>query len=166
MLPFGGQGSNQAIEDAGALGIVLAGVQSIIDVPARLKVFEHVRINRVSVIQVLSTTRAGTEKTVEEALKQYVPPGTKVPGSLAERNWDAYRSVGPYSLKGNTSTNSDSHNVLQATAEALAAARLLPEPLSSHEDLYDLDQDQSLLLPTNKDFQNIQGIAPRAQSTV
>lgn len=93
MLPFGGQGSNQAIEDAGALGVVLAAVENPVDVPARLKVFENVRIRRVSVIQVLSTTRAGTEKSVEEALKQYVPPGTNVPGSLAERNWDAYRYV-------------------------------------------------------------------------
>jgi len=91
MLPFGGQGSNQAIEDAGALGVVLAGVETHADVPERLKVFESVRIRRASVIQVLSTTRAGTEKSVEESLKQYVPPGTKVPGSLAERNWDAYR---------------------------------------------------------------------------
>ncbi|KEF62590.1 uncharacterized protein A1O9_00563 [Exophiala aquamarina CBS 119918] len=96
MLPFGGQGSNQAIEDAGALGVVLAGVETPAEVPARLKVFESVRIRRVSVIQLLSTTRAGTEKTVEEALKQYVSPGTRVPGSLAERNWDAYSHCGGF----------------------------------------------------------------------
>ncbi len=91
MLPFGGQGSNQAIEDAGALGLVLASVNDPAEVSARLKVFENVRINRVSIIQTLSMVRAGNEKNVEEALKKYYPPGAKIPGSFPERNWDAFR---------------------------------------------------------------------------
>lgn len=93
MLPFGGQGSNQAIEDAGALGCVLKGLESPEEVSARLEVFEKVRIKRASMIQTLSKVRVGKENEVEREIRQYVPPGSKVPGTFAERSAHAFRSV-------------------------------------------------------------------------
>lgn len=77
MLPFGGQGSNQAIEDGGALGYLLRGVTDGVEIPQRLALFEQVRRKRASRIQILSKARVGMEKTVEGELKQYAePPGS------------------------------------------------------------------------------------------
>ena len=71
MLPFGGQGSNQAIEDAGALGYLLKGVGDAVMTSNRLKMFEKVRVNRAARVQILSKTRIGSEKDVEEQLKEF-----------------------------------------------------------------------------------------------
>jgi len=87
MLPFGGQGANQAIEDAGALGFLLQGVNDARDIPQRLKLFEQVRIKRASRTQLMSRVRVGKEKEMEQELKKYAdPPGSAVPSSFAERN--------------------------------------------------------------------------------
>lgn len=72
MLPFGGQGSNQAIEDGGALGYLLNGVVSPEAVVSRVELFENVRRNRASRVQTLSKVRIGREKEVEQELKKYV----------------------------------------------------------------------------------------------
>ena len=72
MLPFGGQGSNQAMEDGGALGYLLRGVEDATAIPARLAVFDRVRRKRASRVQTLSKVRVGREKEVEEELKKYV----------------------------------------------------------------------------------------------
>ncbi|KAK2603665.1 hypothetical protein QQS21_004138 [Conoideocrella luteorostrata] len=86
MLPFGGQGANQAIEDAGALGALFAGVSSPSLVSERLKLFEDVRRLRASRVQILSKARLGKEKEVEAELMQYAdPPGANVPTSIHER---------------------------------------------------------------------------------
>lgn len=75
MLPFGGQGANQAIEDAGALGALLQGA-SADDIPHCLNQFEEVRRLRASRVQILSKTRLGKEKDVEGELRHYAdPPG-------------------------------------------------------------------------------------------
>lgn len=95
MLPFGGQGANQAIEDAGALGYILKGVENPEDVPARLKVFEKVRINRASLVQTLSKVRVGMEKEVEQEIQQYSDPGSTVPSNFAERCAHAFRFAIP-----------------------------------------------------------------------
>ena len=71
MLPFGGQGSNQAIEDGGALGYLLKSVESPAAIPTRLKLFDQVRRNRASRVQTLSKVRIGKEKEVEQELKRY-----------------------------------------------------------------------------------------------
>ena len=71
MLPFGGQGSNQAMEDGGALGYLLRGVEDATALPARLAVFDRVRRNRASRVQTLSKVRVGREKEVEQELKKY-----------------------------------------------------------------------------------------------
>ena len=74
MLPFGGQGANQAIEDAGALGALLKGVESAAAISERLVLFEQVRRLRASRVQIMSKTRLGKEKEVEEELRQFSDP--------------------------------------------------------------------------------------------
>lgn len=77
MLPFGGQGANSAMEDGGALGYLFRDIHDPAAVEKRLKLFELVRKDRVSRIQILSTVRAGQEKVVEQEVKQYAdPPGS------------------------------------------------------------------------------------------
>ena len=77
MLPFGGQGSNQAIEDAGALGFLLKGIEQWPDITQRLEMFEIVRRKRASRVQVLSKVRVGKEQDVQHELLAYAdPPGS------------------------------------------------------------------------------------------
>ena len=77
MLPFGGQGANQAIEDAGALGYLFQGVESPEEIPKRLELFEAVRRKRASRVQILSKVRVGKEHVVKQELLQYAdPPGS------------------------------------------------------------------------------------------
>lgn len=78
MLPFGAQGANQAIEDAGALGALFSvGNESANDVSNRLSLYEEVRRLRASRIQLLSRVRLGKEKEVEARVRQYAdPPGS------------------------------------------------------------------------------------------
>ncbi|MCJ1403882.1 hypothetical protein MMC11_007105 [Xylographa trunciseda] len=91
MLPFGGQGSNQAMEDAGALGYLFQGVADPKDIPKRLSLFEQVRKNRASRVQVLSKVRVGREKEVEEELRLYAdPPGSGVPTTPMQRTGHDY----------------------------------------------------------------------------
>ena len=61
MLPFSGQAANQALEDAGALGALLDGVQSKDNMYERLELYEQIRRSRVNAIQILSSARVGTE---------------------------------------------------------------------------------------------------------
>lgn len=75
MLPFGGQGSNQAIEDGGVLGRVLAGVQDAAGLPQRLELFDKLRVRRASRIQILSSVRANNEHLVQDQIAQYMEPG-------------------------------------------------------------------------------------------
>ena len=91
MLPFGGQGSNQAMEDGGALGYLLRGVEDATALPARLAIFDKVRRNRASRIQTLSKVRAGREKEVEQETKKYIENGyagnrNKLPKNGFDRN--------------------------------------------------------------------------------
>ncbi|EKD20524.1 salicylate hydroxylase [Drepanopeziza brunnea f. sp. 'multigermtubi' MB_m1] len=58
MLPHQGQGGAQAIEDAVALGIALSGCTPA-NLDRRLKVFESVRMNRASVMQIFSIRSRG-----------------------------------------------------------------------------------------------------------
>ena len=71
MLPFGGQGSNQAVEDGGALGFLLRGVKDVAEVPSRLSLFDRVRRKRASRVQILSKARVGKEGEVQDELKLY-----------------------------------------------------------------------------------------------
>ena len=72
MLPFGGQGSNQAIEDGGALGFLLNGVGDPAQIPDRLRTFEKIRRLRASRVQTLSNARANNEKDVAAEVQKYI----------------------------------------------------------------------------------------------
>ncbi|KAK7754461.1 hypothetical protein SLS62_003481 [Diatrype stigma] len=92
MLPFGAQGANQAIEDAGALGALFSGGESVTDVHSRLSLFEQVRRLRASRVQSLSRVRLGKEKEVEDRVRLYAdPPDSEVPTSFSERLSHDYR---------------------------------------------------------------------------
>ncbi|RMZ88710.1 hypothetical protein DV736_g4065, partial [Chaetothyriales sp. CBS 134916] len=56
MLPTLGNGAGMAIEDAGALGVVMKGIKEMGEVTGRLKVWDHVRRPRASAVQLLSRT--------------------------------------------------------------------------------------------------------------
>lgn len=83
MLPFGGQGSNSAIEDGGTLGYLFQDIQDTSAIPERLNMFERVRHSRATRVQILSSVRAGREKEVHEQLMQYADPA----GSGESRLW-------------------------------------------------------------------------------
>ena len=77
MLPYGGQGSNQAIEDAGALGFLFDKIHNPSEIPNLFNIFETVRVKRASRSQVLGSVRVGREAHVKEALLRYAdPPGS------------------------------------------------------------------------------------------
>lgn len=77
MLPLGAQGACQAIEDAGALHGLLDSSVTAEDIPARLEMYEKVRLLRASRAQTLSNVRLGREEDVYEKLKQFAdPPGS------------------------------------------------------------------------------------------
>ena len=112
MLPFGGQGSNQAMEDAGALGYLFNNLETE-SVTKKMTLFEIVRRKRASRVQIMSKVRIGRELEVQEELLQYAdPPGSgesslllymevntdssiAVPTSFAERNVHDYGCVSP-----------------------------------------------------------------------
>lgn len=77
MLPLGAQGANQAIEDAGALCVLLDGVEEPEHIATRLAIYEEVRKLRASRIQILSQVRLGREMDVQDELRKYAdPPGS------------------------------------------------------------------------------------------
>ncbi|KAJ5714631.1 salicylate hydroxylase [Penicillium malachiteum] len=86
MLPFSGQGANQAIEDAGALRILFDHLDSPDEIPAILSLFENLRRLRVSRIQTLSSMRIGKEGQIQEELQKYADyPVADVPKTFPER---------------------------------------------------------------------------------
>ena len=86
MLPHQGQGAAQSIEDAAALGILLQSIPDgasdpkLESVEARLKMFENVRRDRATGIQILSMAppRDADFGCVAEMWQKYLP-GHKFP---------------------------------------------------------------------------------------
>jgi salicylate hydroxylase len=77
MLPFSGQGANQAIEDAGALRMLFEKIHSPGNVPSRKALFEKLRKPRVSRVQIMSSVRVGKEAVILEELRNHAdPPGS------------------------------------------------------------------------------------------
>lgn len=68
-----GQGGGQAIEDGGALGILFDQVHDRGQIESRLQLFEQVRRNRGSALQILSNTNPPPPQSVREAAAKYVP---------------------------------------------------------------------------------------------
>ena len=81
MLPHLGQGAAQSIEDAAALGVLLRNVREMKGreegegVEARLSLFEDVRRDRVTAIQIMSEAPVGEEgfENVRERWQKYLP---------------------------------------------------------------------------------------------
>lgn len=65
MLPHAGQGANQAIEDAVALAIVLAGADRS-TAPERLRVYEALRHERTARVQALSRARGSMKSSASD----------------------------------------------------------------------------------------------------
>jgi len=78
MLTFQGQGGGQAIEDGAALGLLLDQVPNPEAIEQRLQLFEQVRRNRGSALQILSNTNPPAPQTVRDAAAAYLPNGTKL----------------------------------------------------------------------------------------
>ncbi|CAG8376377.1 unnamed protein product [Penicillium salamii] len=93
MLPFGGQGANQALEDGEALGYLFQEVNNPAEISMRLTLFEKVRRKRASRVQILSTVRVGKEREVQGLLQEYDEPGFLRPGNFAERTEHDFRLV-------------------------------------------------------------------------
>jgi salicylate hydroxylase len=81
MLPFQGQAGAQAIEDGAALGVVFSNFQETDgkSIGDRLGVFERIRRNRASVIQMISNAGQDEAEKVRESVLLYVSHGYKIP---------------------------------------------------------------------------------------
>ncbi|EAW12315.1 putative salicylate hydroxylase [Aspergillus clavatus NRRL 1] len=87
MLPHQGQGGAQAIEDAGALSEIFTALPDVSggdEIRRRLEVFEKVRVNRASRMQVFSNAGQDEAWKIREAARQYMPEGMEVPTSSPE----------------------------------------------------------------------------------
>ncbi|KIA75888.1 salicylate hydroxylase [Aspergillus ustus] len=86
MLPHQGQGGAQAIEDAGALSEIFTGGTALTaeEVQSRLALFEQVRINRASALQVFSNAGQDESWKIREQARKYLPEGVEVPTSPGE----------------------------------------------------------------------------------
>ena len=89
MLPFQAQGGNQAIEDGAALGALLDQVTDKQTMEMRLRLFEQVRRNRGSSLQILSNAAHPAPQSVRDAAAKYLPDGKKLdsPEDVNEYLW-------------------------------------------------------------------------------
>lgn len=61
-----------ALEDGGCLGILLANITSKSEIPERLRLFQEIRFERASAVQILSNTGYDEVEKIKEEAKQYV----------------------------------------------------------------------------------------------
>ncbi|KIM94740.1 hypothetical protein OIDMADRAFT_45659 [Oidiodendron maius Zn] len=85
MLPHQGQGGNQAIEDAGALAMLLSELQSLEDVPRRLELVQNIRRDRAGAMQILSNAGQDEAHRVEKDAMAYVHG--PIPSNLRASEW-------------------------------------------------------------------------------
>ena len=79
-----------AIEDAAALGEVLTDLPadpSTFEILSRLKLFEKIRLARVSAMQILSNAGQDQSFRIKERAQEYMPEGVAVPTNNKEF-WD------------------------------------------------------------------------------
>jgi hypothetical protein len=102
MLPFGGQGAAQAMEDGAALGVLLKDHKHT-NLETALRAFEEVRKNRTARVQTLSTVRPGLEAKVADKIGPYLDESApKAPTSLPERVVHDFRYDAPVDPGGPT----------------------------------------------------------------
>lgn len=81
MLPHQAQAAAQALEDGAALAVMLSQLQSNDEIPQRLELFEQVRINRASAMQIFSNIPHDYVERVNHDVQPYingpVPTNTK-----------------------------------------------------------------------------------------
>lgn len=65
-----GQGGAQGIEDGLALGLVLNGVTKVSQIGTRLEMYEKIRRNRASIVQILSNV--GSDQDVPEEIIEFM----------------------------------------------------------------------------------------------
>lgn len=68
-----GQGGGQAIEDGAALGILLDHVEDKEAIEDRLQLFDKVRRNKGSALQILSNVNPPTPQSVRDVAAESVP---------------------------------------------------------------------------------------------
>jgi salicylate hydroxylase len=61
MRPRLGQGASQSIEDGATLGVLMSNLNSAADVPARLRLYDSLRIRRTAIVQLMSRARGGPD---------------------------------------------------------------------------------------------------------
>lgn len=71
------QGGGQAIEDGAALGVLFDQLHDKRAIEDRLQLFEQVRRNRGSTLQILSSTSPPVPQSVRDAAAEYLPDGKK-----------------------------------------------------------------------------------------
>ncbi|KAJ2977609.1 hypothetical protein NQ176_g4271 [Zarea fungicola] len=81
MLPHQGQGGAQSIEDGLALGIALCGTTSKDEICERFKIYETIRRNRASVIQILSNVGMDQAEQLKHEVLPYLAED-KIPTNL------------------------------------------------------------------------------------
>ncbi|TKW48304.1 6-hydroxynicotinate 3-monooxygenase [Colletotrichum tanaceti] len=72
ILPHQGQGGAMGLEDGLALGVVMAGASDASDVEKRLEIYEKLRKDRTSVIQLLGNVGFDETHLVEDALLEFL----------------------------------------------------------------------------------------------
>ena len=73
-----GQGGGQAIEDGAALGVLFDQVHERGAIENRLQLFEQVRRNRGSALQILSNTNPPAPQSVRDAAAEYLAKGKRL----------------------------------------------------------------------------------------
>ncbi|KAJ9608538.1 hypothetical protein H2200_007526 [Cladophialophora chaetospira] len=79
MWPRQGQGAAQSIEDGGTLGVLMSNLTSKAEVPARLKLYDELRVHRTSIVQLLSRT----SEVQDEMMKITRFPDAPLPEEIA-----------------------------------------------------------------------------------
>ena len=72
------QGGGQAIEDGAALGVLFDQLYDKEIIPMRLRLFEEIRKNRASAVQMISNSSPPAPQSVRDAAAKYLPDGKKL----------------------------------------------------------------------------------------
>lgn len=87
-FPDQGQGGGMSIEDAGCLGVLFAEIRSKTRIPALLELFQSIRHNRASAVQIFSNFGQDEAEKMEAEAARYCP--SKIPS-------EAYHSESMFS---------------------------------------------------------------------